>query len=187
MHELETLFYPLQIRVSGEKPLLLPLERKRAETLIDLPNGQTAQSTLFDPETYRSRTIYPNNLAFSLPAVLNSMRKGLPLLFYINRIGAVGAGRVEDYYLDEPKNLFNHIDDMSFFDPADVMDHAMSSGTKAGKILVIRFHWYRPFKKVVSFEEIKKADDSFNPQRTRVLSAGLFNAITNQGNDLAHS
>ncbi len=186
-HELETLFYPLRVHVSGEKPLLVSMERKRAQISIELPDSESKQSTLFAPEVMRKRAVFHNNLAFSFPAGLQTMRRGLPVLFYVNKLGAVGSGRVEDWYLDEPKNLFNHIDDMSFFDPADVIEHAATTGSKAGKVLVIRFQWYSPFKKVISFDEIRQVDENFNPQRIRSLSSSLFQTITNVGNETADS
>jgi hypothetical protein len=186
-HELETLFYPLQVHVSGERPLLVPMERKRAQVSIELPDLESRQNTLFAPEAMRKRAIFHNNLAFSLPSGPQTIRRGLPVLFYVNKLGAVGSGRVEDWYLDEPKNLFNDIDDMSFFDPADVVEHAATTGSKAGKVLVIRFQWYRPFKKVISFDEIRRVDENFNPQRTRALSSSLFQTITEVGNEAVGS
>jgi len=112
------------------------------------------------------------------------MRRGLPVLFYVNRVGAVGTGRVEDWYLDEPKNLYNSLDEMGYFDPQDVKEHVASVGPNAGKVLVIRFKWYRPLKRVVTLEEIRGIDDSFNPQRTRSLSSTLFSSIVTAGNKI---
>ncbi len=181
MHEIETLFYPLRILMAGEKPLLLPMEKKRAEFSIELPNVESKQDSLFDPESMRRRSLFSNDLAVSLPGAYNHVRRGLPLLFYVNKIGAVGIARIEDFYLDEPKNLFNQIDEMSFFDPADIVEHAAQTGPKAGKVLVIRFQWYKPFKKIISFDEIKQADESFNPQRGRSIALNLFKTITAAG------
>ena len=182
-HELETLFYPLIISAKHDKPLLLPMEKKRAASLIELPSVQTQQNTLFDATTlHEHRTIHLNNLTYSYPTGIQRIRKGLPLLFYVNRIGAVGSGRIEDWYLDEPKNLYNKIDEMGYFDPEDVKEYAALSGPKSGKVLVIRFNWYKPFKKAVALEEIRTIDDSFNPQRPRSLSPDSFQAITLAGN-----
>ncbi len=48
-------------------------------------------------------------------------------------------------------------------------------------MLVIRFNWYRPFKRAVALEEIRSIDDSFNPQRTRSLACASFEAIVRAG------
>jgi hypothetical protein len=183
LHELENLFYPLMISAKHDKPLLLPMEKKRAASLIDLPPTQSQQNTLFDSDTLREqRTIHLNSLTYSYPTGIQGIRKGLPVLFYVNRIGAVGSGRIEEWYLDEPKNLYNKIDEMGYFDPEDVREYAAVSGPRSGKVLVLRFNWYRPFSKPVALEEIRTIDESFNPQRTRSLSPESFRAITEAGN-----
>ncbi|MBI5249331.1 MAG: hypothetical protein HY912_07535 [Desulfomonile tiedjei] len=182
LHELETLFFPLTIRSKRDKPLLLPMEKKRAASLIDLPPTNSQQNTLFDSRTLNEhRTIHLNNLTYSYPTGIQSMRKGLPVLFYVNRIGAVGSGRIEEWFLDEPKNLYNRLDEMGYFDPEDVKEYAAVSGPRSGKVLVIRFNWYKPFKRHVALEEIRAIDESFNPQRTRSLSPESFRAITLAG------
>lgn len=107
-------------------------------------------------------------------------------MFYVNRVGAVGVGRVDDWYLDEPKNLYNNLDDMSYFDPEDVKEQAAVSGPRAGKVLLIRFQWYRPFKRAVSLEEIRGFDGTFNPQRSRALARSLFRSIVNAGTPRDH-
>lgn len=182
LHELETLFYPLAIRGRNEKPLLLPLEKKRAAQIIDFPRGNSHQDSLFEVDAAaRERVIKGGNLTYSFPTGMQSMRKGLPILFYVNRMGAVGTGRLEESHLDEPKNLYNTLDDMASCDPKDVKEHAALSGLHAGKVLVVRFHWYKPLKRVVPFEEIRAMDEKFNPQRTRFLPSSLFQSIIAAG------
>ena len=111
MDELETLFFPLRIEVSNQKPLFLPLEKKRAKNLIDLPAADTRQDSLFDSQILQPhRRVYLNNITYCYPAGLKRMRRGLPLLIYVNTMGTVGCGRVEDWYLDEPTNLYSKID-----------------------------------------------------------------------------
>jgi hypothetical protein len=48
-------------------------------------------------------------------------------------------------------------------------------------VQVITFQWYQPFGKEVSLEEIRGIDPTFNPQRTRLLSGSLFDAIVLYG------
>jgi N-acetylglutamate synthase-like GNAT family acetyltransferase len=181
LHELETLFYPLQIHSRSEKPLLLPMEKKRAASLIELPPGDNSQDTLFDTVSIRSKKLPLNNLTYSYPTALKGMRKGLPLLFYVNRVGVVGAARVEDWRLDEPKNLYTNFDEMGFFDPEDVKEHAAASGPRAGKVMLIRFHWYKPLRRVIALEEIRRLDENFNPKRTHTLSWDLYQSIISAG------
>jgi hypothetical protein len=182
IHELETLFFPLNIRAQHQRPCLIVMEKKRAEQLIELPDPDALQDSLFTPSSLiRPRRIFPNNLAYSYPTGLKEMRRGLPILFYVNRAGAVGTGRVEDWYLDEPKNLYNKIEEMGYFDPEDVREHVATTGPSAGKVLVIRFQWYRQFKRPVPLEEIRNTNKNFNPQRTRSVSTALFESIRDAG------
>jgi len=184
VHELESLFYPLSIQVRHQKPLLIPMDRKRAEQLIELPDFEVHQKSLFVPGSpLQPQNLFLNDLTYGYPVGLRSMRRGLPCLFYVNRIGAVGTGRVENWYLDEPKDLYNTIDQMSSFNPEDVREHAAVSGPQAGKVLVIRFRWYRPLRRAVSLDEIRSLSGSFNPQRTRSLSTPLFQSIVALGNE----
>jgi hypothetical protein len=182
MHELETIFFPLQVQGLTDKPQLIPMDKDRAKTLIDLPDLDAHQNSLFRGDVAnRYRRIAVNNLMYCYPAGLKRLRRGLALLFYVNTIGVVGEGRVEDWYLDDPKSLYNTIDEMAYFDPEDVKEHAAASGPLAGKVLVIRFQWYRPLQRVVTLDQIRKLDVAFNPQRTRSLPTDLFQSILAAG------
>ncbi|MCX5861796.1 MAG: hypothetical protein NTW27_06705 [Deltaproteobacteria bacterium] len=182
-HEVETFFFPLNIMLSNEKPLLLTIESKNACDLIDLPDRTAGQNSLFGPVTFcRPRSIHLSDITYTHPGALKGVRKGLPLLFYVNGAGAVGSGRVEDWDLDKPENLCSKSDQLDNSDLEALREHAAGSGSMAGKVLVIRFDWYRPFKKTVMFEEIRKMDEGFNPQHTRALSRKLFQLILERGN-----
>ncbi|MFC1835607.1 hypothetical protein ACFL2Q_12865 [Thermodesulfobacteriota bacterium] len=183
-HELENLFFPLKIHSLNEGPMLLSMNKRMAKNLIGLPDGAPVQDSLFNESVYGpDRSLRLNNLTYSYPVGMKSMRPGLPILFYVNRVGAVGTGRIEEYYLDEPGNLYNILDEMGFHDPEDVREHAASSGPRAGKVLLIRFAWYRSFKRSVSLKEIRGIDHSFNPQRMRFIPSELFESVLTVGNN----
>ncbi len=184
-HELETLFFPLRIQAENEKPLLLPMEYKRACQLIDLPDGSAQQNTLFEPVSFcHPRSVHFSDMTYTHPAALKGIRKGLPLVFYVNGTGAVGVGRVEDWRLDKPDNPGSMTEETGCLDSVELQELAASSGPMAGKVLVLSFQWYKPFKKPVALEEIRRMDESFNPQRTRALSPRLFQSILDWGNRL---
>jgi hypothetical protein len=184
-HELENLFYPLQIYARHDRPILLHLEKKKALQLIDLPRVDDRQDTLFGSKA--SSAIHPKflpreNSASADPAAALDIRKGLSMLFYVNRIGAVGHARVADWHLEENANLqdaLKHTNDL------DIDDTCRSTGepaSKSGNSLVIKFRWYSPFKRPVSLDEIRKLDDTFNPQHARAISSKLFKSILSRGN-----
>lgn len=182
-HEIETLFYPLTIEFPEERALLVSMEKKRAEALLEFPDSEAYQNSLFADKTLPKFRILPrNNLTYTYPVNVQGLRKGLPLVFYVNKVGVVGSGRLEDWYLDEPKNLYNQIDEMGFFEPEDVKEYAATTGPKAGKVLLLRFHWYKALKRPVPLEEIRKIDETFNPQRTRTVSPEFFRMVHEVGN-----
>ncbi len=184
-HELENLFYPLQIYARRDRPILLHLEKKKALQLIDLPTIDDRQDTLFGSKT--SSAIHPkflprDNAAFSEPGAALDMRKGLSILFYVNRIGAVGHARVADWYLDDVANLK---DALKYTTDTDIDDATRSTAEldlKSGKALVVKFQWYSPLRRPVSLDEIRKLDDTFSPQHARAISSKLFRSILSRGN-----
>jgi hypothetical protein len=176
--DVENLLHPLKIIMPEERPLMLSLEPKRAEQILELPEGDERQDSLFGTAAQDMiRRVKLNSLTFCHPMALNGMRRGLPIVFYVNRIGAVGTARVDDWRLDEPKNLYNQIDELGYFDPEDVKDQAAQSGPSAGKVMVIRFNWYKPFRKAAPLEVLRSMDDTFNPQRNRSISIALLQAL----------
>jgi hypothetical protein len=182
-HEIETAFYPLSIQAKDEKPLLLMMDAKRAPELIDLPQSDLDQGSLFPGAVVcRSRTMHLSDITCAHPSAAQLLRKGLPLLFYVNRIGAVGSGRLEDWDVDEPDRLCEKFHHTEGWEAAEVAAHAAASGPLAGRMLAVRFHWFRPFQRAVSFEQIRALDESFLPQRTRTVSPHLFRAVVDAGN-----
>lgn len=181
-YELETLFYPLRICGRDERPLFLPMEKKRAEQLMDLSQHDPLQKSLFEASgECQERVLRLNNLTYSHPVGGSAIRKGLPFLFYVNKIGVVGAAKVEDAYLDEPDNVCRKLQEIGEIDSQDVHEQAATAGPRMGMVQVITYQWYQAFSKAVSLEEIRGIDPSFNPQRTRLVSSRLFDAIVARG------
>jgi hypothetical protein len=181
-NELETLFYPLTIRGRDEKPLLIPFERKKASYLVDLPIPDNHQSNLFDRLTvFHPQYLLLNHLIYIDPTGIQGVRKGLPLLFYVNRVGAVGTAKVEDWLLDEAKHLYDSVEQRGWSMPGKARGESSVTGPRSGKVLAMRFQWFRPFRKPVKLEEIRTMEKNFSPQRVRVLSTGLFESIVTRG------
>jgi hypothetical protein len=182
-HELENMFYPLKIHSPAEKPILLSMDREMALDVIDLPSFGPRQDSLFQNESELGvRALRLNNLTYCHPSGIKAIRKGLPVVFYVNKIGAVGSARIQEWHLDEPEKLYERVIDLAEHDPQDVREHMARSGPKSGKVLVIRFQYYRPLCRPVTLNQIRSIDAAFNPQRTRALSLKLFQGIISRGN-----
>lgn len=182
--ELETQFYPMQIYARHERPFVLHLQKRTAASNIDLPEGDNHQDSLFrtDSGLARPRPLHITNLTFSDPAGVHGMRKGLPILFYVNRVGAVGHARTLDWRLEDAGDFQSGQVPADALDSREMTEQTPAAGPRSGKVLVIRFHWYRSMRRAVSLDEIRRMDQSFNPQRTRHISRELFRSILASGN-----
>jgi hypothetical protein len=183
-HELEDRFFPLRVCGPREKPLLVSMDRNRAEQVMDFPEVRPVQKGLFDHAPGMTpRQLRLGNIAYRTPAVLRTIRKGLPLLFYVNGVGAVGTARIQEWTVTEPENLHAALEMDSSVNVAPFKEHVATNGSCAGQVLAMEFHWYRPFKRAVPLSEIRCLDPTFNPQRTRNLPDSLFQALVEAGHE----
>lgn len=184
-NELETLFYPLTVRARDEKPLLVPVEKKRAGHLVDLPVSDNHQSSLFDRLTvFRPQHLLLNHLLYMDPTGIQGVRRGLPLLFYVNRVGAVGTAKVEDWLIDEAKRLHDFVEQKGWSAANGATETDATVVPRSGKVLAVRFQWFRPFRKPVKLDEIRSMEKNFSPQRVRAVSSGLFESIVDRGSSI---
>lgn len=184
-HDLETLFFPLRIWARNDRPLLVPMDMKKAKCLIEFPGRDPRQKSLFNATGEgQEKLVRASNVAYSYSAGKRTVRKGLPLLFYVNRVGAVGTARVESSHLEDPEHVASHLEEMGFLEPEGGTGENANKGPKIGKVLVVQFQWYRPLIRSVTLEEIRSMDENFNPQRSRSISCSLFDSIISAGNRL---
>ena len=182
-HELENMFFPLKIQSPADKPILLSMDREKALDVIDLPSFGPRQDNLFPTEAESGvRSLRLNNLTYCHPAGIKTIRKGLPIIFYVSSIGAVGYAKIRDWRLDEPEKLYESVIKLADHDPEDVRELTAKTGEKSGKVMLIDFHYYRPLRRPVSLNEIRRMDAGFNPQRSRALSSKLYQGIISRGN-----
>jgi N-acetylglutamate synthase-like GNAT family acetyltransferase len=179
-HELETLFFPLIVKYRDETPLLITIDRKRASSMIELPQTETNYYDLFNRENPGS-TWLGRDLVYSFPTGFQKIRRGLPILFYVNRLGAVGEARTKSWSFEDPTYLCKTLYNGEKGDLEHLREHAVTEGSKVGKALVLRYEFYRVFKNPVSLEKMKLIDTDFNPQRQRSISYDFFREVAEIG------
>ena len=179
-YELETLFFPLIVRCRDETPLLVTIDRKRASAMIELPQTETTYDDLFNTENLGS-TWLGRDLVYTFPTGFQKIRRGLPILFYVNRLGAVGEARIKSWSFEDPTYLCRALYNDEKFDLEHVREHAETSGSIAGKVLVLRYEFYRVFNSPVSLEKMRLIDTDFNPQRQRSISYDFFREVSETG------
>ncbi|MFH0823168.1 MAG: hypothetical protein V2B18_10495 [Pseudomonadota bacterium] len=182
VNELEELFFPLRVHTPEDRPLVVVLDKARAKCLVEVPRitPRRVEASGLDAASDERRLIL-NDLVYTHPGGIKELRKGLPILFFVSRLGAVGTARVEEWYVEKPESLYGAIQEMGNFDPADVRDTTASSGSRSGRVLLLRFAWYSPFKRVVTSDQIRSLDGSFSPTRSRFLSWDAYHGITALG------
>ena len=180
-YELETMFYPLRIVGHEEAPLLVTMDKKRACSLLSLPEEYSSQKSMFSPDS--GPLVFPmalNNITYSIVSGHKGLRKGLPILFYVNGHGAAGEARIIDWAVETVSNLIQKIDDYPGIEIGDIDPKVSKTGSKVSQILKVRFSYYKAFSRIISFEEIRTLEPSFNPQRRRFVSNELFESISSR-------
>jgi hypothetical protein len=125
-----------------------------------------------------------NHLIYMDPTGIQGVRRGLPLLFYVNRVGAVGTAKVEDWLIDEAKRLHDFVEQKGWSAANEATETDATVAPRSGKVLAVRFQWFRPFRKPVKLDEIRSMEKNFSPQRVRAVSSGLFESIVNRGSSI---
>ncbi len=181
-HELETMFYPLRIARLDDTPILVTLEKKRACSIINIPREDWSQrSILGEDSELLSCPLNLSNTTYSIASGHKSLRKGLPVLFYVNRLGAVGEARIIDWSIETVSNLFRNIENFPGIQPDDVDLLETKTCSKITQVLKITYNYYRSFNRIISYEDIRAIDPSFNPQRRRFISNDIFESISALG------
>ncbi len=178
-YELETMFYPLRIVDHDDAPLLVTMEKKRACSLLSLPGEYSSQKSFFSLDSVP--LVFPmalNNITYSIVSGHKGLRKGLPILFYVNGHGAAGEARIIDWAVETVSDLIQKIDDYPGIEIGDIDTKTAKAGSRVSQILKIRFSYYKAFSRLISFEEIRTLESSFNPQRRRFVSNQLFESIS---------
>lgn len=181
-HELETMFYPLRIARSDDSPILVTLEKKRACSILNIPREDWSQTSILGEDSeLLTCPLDLSNTTYSIASGHKSLRKGLPVLFYVNRLGAVGEARIIDWSIETVSNLFRNIENFPGIQPDDVDLLETKTCSKTTQVLKITYNYYKSFNRVISYEDIKAIDPSFNPQRRRFISNDMFESISALG------
>lgn len=178
-HEFETMFYPLRIVDPDEAPLLVTMEKKRALCMLSIPEGDHTQKSMFSPDS--GSLVCPmtlNNITYSIVSGHKALRKGLPVLFYVNGVGAVGEARMVDWTVETVSDILQNLDNYPGIEIGDVDPKSSKIGPRLLQILKITFNYYKAFHRAIPLEEIRSLEASFNPQRRRFVSNELFESIS---------
>lgn len=163
--DLEIGFFPLfvQRHIGG---LIVPIQERFACNLIP----DTQRLPLLPPDKVQLRT---DNVYYRYPNMYHDLMKGAALFFYeTERHGAsrlLGEAKLLEWSVDEPRELFAKFGSIGVYSLDSVSDLVAPRGADKGKALAIKFDWYREADRKLTYREVKKVFDSYDPTTARRL------------------
>jgi GNAT superfamily N-acetyltransferase len=162
--DLETLFFPLLVKhdIDG---LVIPIREQFVSRLI--PSTQMQQ--MLPPSRVQLRT---DNVYYRYPSAHRGLRRGSPLFFFETRrrSGAsrlIGEAKLMECAVDEPAELFARFGNLGVYTLEQLVATAPRRGRDAGKVLALRFDWYREVGRELASEAIRRIVPRYDPTTAR--------------------
>lgn len=179
--DLERIFHPVRFAVAGRKALMVPIEPRWADALLEHAGQQRALGQ--DPASERL-LLRADNAYYCYPKSLDISHPGTPILFYVSAptSAVVGEARILDAAVDVPEELFAAFGGLGIYRLPQIRSHVMPRGPREGKALALRFGMYVPFPKVVPASELEHiAGCRRIPQGLLSISFEEFEGIRRSG------
>jgi hypothetical protein len=164
--DLETLFFPLFVKrdVQG---LIVPIRETFVSSLVPLTHAQQ----MLPPSRVQLRT---DNVYYRYPTAYRGLRRGSPLFFYETqrRSGAsrlIGEAKLIEHAVDEPRELFATFGNLGVYTLDRLAATAPRKGKDAGKVLALKFDWYREVEQELNLEAIRKILPRYSPRTARPI------------------
>jgi N-acetylglutamate synthase-like GNAT family acetyltransferase len=153
--DLERIFHPIRFAIEGRKALMVPIEPKWADALLEHA-GQ--QPELGHDAASERLLLRADNAYYCYPKSLDIARPGTPILFYVSApvSAVVGEARIFDAAVDVPEELFASFGGLGIYRLPQIRSHVMPRGPREGKALAMRFGMYVPFPETVPAAELER-------------------------------
>ena len=179
--DLERIFHPVRFAVAGRKALVVPIEPRWADALLEHAGQQRAlgQDAISERLLLRADNAY-----YCYPKSLDIARPGTPILFYVSAptSAVVGEARILDVAVDVPEELFAAFGGLGIYRLPQIRSHVMPRGPNEGKALALRFGMYVPFPEVVPAGELERiAGCRRIPQGLLSISFEEFEGVRRSG------
>lgn len=179
--DLEQIFHPIRFAVSGRRALMVPIEPRWADALLEHA-GQ--QRRLGQDATSERLLLRADNAYYCYPKSLDIAQPGTPILFYVSApvSAVVGEARIYDSIVDVPEELFAAFGGLGIYRLPQIRSHVMPRGPRQGKALAMRFGMYVPFDAVVTADQLGRiAGRRRVPQGLLAISFEEFEEIRRTG------
>jgi N-acetylglutamate synthase-like GNAT family acetyltransferase len=149
LQKLERIFFPVTFAIAERPVLLVPIEQRWADTLIEYTGGQL---TLAGGSERRRLLLRPDNVYYCYPTAYNAARPGTPILLYVNRpvMSIVGEASILEAEIAPPEDLYIRYGGLGIYEPERIREHVRVGGPHDGGALAMRFGQYRMFPTPVS-------------------------------------
>jgi hypothetical protein len=179
--DLERIFYPARFAVAGRRALMVPIEPRWADALLEHAGQQRSLGQ--DPASERL-ILRAENAYYCYPKSLDIARPGTPILFYVSAPvkAVVGEARIYDSTVDVPEELFAAYGGLGIYRLPQIRSHVIGRGPRQGKALAMRFGMYVPFVSPVSSATLARiAGRRLVPQGLLAIGFEEFEAIRRTG------
>ena len=179
--ELERVFYPARFAVAGRRALMVPIEPRWADALLEHAGQQQRLSR--DPASERL-LLRSDNAYYCYPKSVDIAKPGTPILFYVTApvSAVVGEARIYDAAIDSPEELFAAYGGLGIYRLPQIRSHVIQRGPQAGNALAMRFGMYVPFKEPVRQAQLTRiAQRRRVPQGLLAISFEEFETIRRTG------
>ncbi len=164
--DLEALFYPVNIQ-REIKGVIVPIRESFASALV--PHSSITQ--MLPPSSVQLRS---DNVYYKYPNSYQGLVPGSPIFFYETRRRTgksrmIGAAKLVSLEVDDPATLFGRLGGLGVYTARQVADTAPVRGRNAGKVLALRFDWYREAQRQLGAEQVRRAVRDFIPRTARLI------------------
>jgi hypothetical protein len=104
------------------------------------------------------------NVYYRSPSRLSYFLPGRLLLFYITDYGIVGEARLLQPSVRLPEIAWAEHGEMGVLTLEEIRAQAAQQGRHRGQVLCVRFGDFRPYRRRLTLEAIRKVVPKFNPQ-----------------------
>jgi N-acetylglutamate synthase-like GNAT family acetyltransferase/predicted transcriptional regulator len=179
--DLERVFYPARFAVKGRQALMVPIEPRWADALLEHA-GQQRQLTQ-DAASERL-LLRSDNAYYCYPKSLDNAKQGAPILFYVTApvSAVVGEARIYDAAINSPEELFAAYGGLGIYRLPQIRSHVIDRGPRIGNALAMRFGMYVPFREPVTQAQLAQiAKRRRVPQGLLAISFEEFEAVRRTG------
>jgi predicted transcriptional regulator len=180
--DLERIFHPARFAVQGRKALMVPIEKRWADALLEHAGQQRSLGQ--NPASERL-LLRADNAYYCYPKLVDTATKGTPILFYVSApiSAVVGEARIYESAVDVPEELFAVYGGLGIYQLPDIRSHVMKRGDRTGKALAMKFGMYVPFPENVGKEQLMEIGGGRKliPQSLTAISFEEFEAVRRKG------